>query len=272
MFAGIRRLQSTRPPSARSRPTVRPSNNARPGRSSSGHPADRRPGTSRKSPECRPVCGPTPAAECASDPGRRTAGPARRSTPRSRRCRRSRAWQCRAAPGCRTSDSDLPGSNTARCRESRGDCAGPAVLRGTHTRPPSPRADSLISRNLSAPGNGRRMDLNELRVGVLGTLLETAADGTARADHRHRRTAVNQAAAATGDHHRVGRKGADLHRHQILPDSSRGTRRWSSRIGPRKSQNSYLRTLPASSQRRTCSSSAYSSCWPVVAPANAVRL
>ena len=46
----------------------------------------------------------------------------------------------------------------------------------------------------------------------------------------------------------------------------------SSTMGPRKSQNSYLVTLPADSQRRTCSSSAYNNCCPVVAPAKAVRL
>jgi hypothetical protein len=45
----------------------------------------------------------------------------------------------------------------------------------------------------------------------------------------------------------------------------------SSRTIPRNSQNSNLLTLPATSQRRACSSSAYRSCCPVVAPAYAVR-
>ena len=47
-----------------------------------------------------------------------------------------------------------------------------------------------------------------------------AARGAAGADHRHRRAAVDQAAAAGGDDHGVGRKGANLHRHQVLPDAA----------------------------------------------------
>ncbi len=40
----------------------------------------------------------------------------------------------------------------------------------------------------------------------------------------------------------------------------------SSRTAPRNSQPSYFETSPSTSKRRTCSSSAYKSCCPVVAP------
>src|SRR5690625_6590399 len=42
-------------------------------------------------------------------------------------------------------------------------------------------------------------------------------------------------------------------------------------IASRNSQLSYLVTNPSTSYRRTCSSSAYNNCCPVVAPAYAVR-
>src|SRR6201984_510015 len=48
--------------------------------------------------------------------------------------------------------------------------------------------------------------------------------------------------------------------------------RFPSSTADRNSQCSYFFTLPSDSYLRTCSSSAYSSCCPVVAPANAVRL
>ena len=64
------------------------------------------------------------------------------------------------------------------------------------------------------------MDLDELGVAVFGPGLKRAAGGAAGAGHRHGRAAVDQAAAARGDDHGVGRKGADLHRHQVLPDAA----------------------------------------------------
>jgi hypothetical protein len=69
---------------------------------------------------------------------------------------------------------------------------------------------------LVGAGYGRRMDLNEFGVGIFRAGLKGAAGGAAGAGHRHRRAAVDQSASARGDHHRVGRKGADLHRHHVL--------------------------------------------------------
>ena len=64
------------------------------------------------------------------------------------------------------------------------------------------------------------MNLNELAVAVLGAGLITAAYRRSVADHGLRRTAEDQTAAAGGHDHRIGRKGADLHAHQVLADAA----------------------------------------------------
>ena len=64
------------------------------------------------------------------------------------------------------------------------------------------------------------MDLNELGVAVLAAGPVDAAGGPTGANHRHRRAAIDQAAAARGDDHRVGGKAANFHRRQILADAT----------------------------------------------------
>ena len=64
------------------------------------------------------------------------------------------------------------------------------------------------------------MDLDEFAVAVFRARLKRPAHRAAGAGHRHRRAAENQPATAGGDHDRIGRKGADFHRHQILPDAA----------------------------------------------------
>ncbi len=60
------------------------------------------------------------------------------------------------------------------------------------------------------------MDLNELSIAVLGAGPIGAAGGSAGANHRHRRAAIDQSAAARSDDHGIGRKAAYLHRHEVL--------------------------------------------------------
>src|SRR5205085_3458730 len=69
-------------------------------------------------------------------------------------------------------------------------------------------------------GNGRRVNLNELGVAVFRAGLISAADGATGANHRHRRTAIDETAPARGDYHRVGGKRADLHRDEVLSDAA----------------------------------------------------
>ena len=67
-------------------------------------------------------------------------------------------------------------------------------------------------------GNRRRVDLDELSVAIPCTRPVGPADGAARADHRHRRAAVEQPAAARGNDDSIRRKGAELHGDKILAD------------------------------------------------------
>ena len=108
------------------------------------------------------------------------------------------------------------------------------VLRlARHPHPAAFAASAFAHQSeLVGAGNGGRMDLDELGVAVFRAGLEGAAGGAAGADHRHRRAAVNQSAAARGDDHRVGREGADLHRDQVLADNARGRCRWHRARGP----------------------------------------
>ena len=60
------------------------------------------------------------------------------------------------------------------------------------------------------------MDLDELWVSVLGTRLEATTCRTSSANHRHRRSPINQSRATGGDHNRIGGEGTDFHGEEAL--------------------------------------------------------
>ena len=208
-----------RRPSARSRPTGRPSSSGRRGKSSSARRADRRPGTSRRCSGCRRACGRAPRAECASGRDTRTAGPA--STLRPSFTQTSKISRVAMSRGTRLPYFGIPLFEEVvplAPRESLCGSRGSCGLRGTHTRPPSPRADSLISRSLSAPGIAVGCTWMNSALPYLAPAWTPRLAAAAGAGHRHRAAAVDQPAAADAHDHRVGREGADLHRHQVLRD------------------------------------------------------
>jgi hypothetical protein len=65
-------------------------------------------------------------------------------------------------------------------------------------------------------GNGRRMDLHELGIGVMHAGLEHSAHGAARAGHGIGRTAEQQSVAAAGENHDVAGDGVNFHRDHVL--------------------------------------------------------
>ena len=73
---------------------------------------------------------------------------------------------------------------------------------------------------MSLAGDGGGVDLDHLGVAEVDAGLVAAAGGAAGADHRHRRLAVDQPAAAGGHDHGVGEEGLDLHRPHVLRDDA----------------------------------------------------
>ena len=133
---------------------------------------------------------------------------------------------------------------------------GAGVLR--LARDPNPAAlaaDALADQpQLVGAGDGRGMHLDELGIGV-------AAPAWKQRLRRCAEQAIELVDLPKISPPRRWRRsprrpaGRDLHRHHVLGDAAAAAA-WSSRIGPRKSQNSYFVTLPATLQRRTCSSRA----------------
>ena len=119
-------------------------------------------------------------------------------------------------------------------------------------------------------GNRGRVNLDELAVGVIDALLEERGLRGAGADDGIRGAAENRADAAGAENHGVGGKGFHFHGAQIHGANAAADSAFVD-YGGQKSPAFAFFTLPSDSWRRTCSSSAYRSCWPVVAPANAVR-
>ncbi len=73
---------------------------------------------------------------------------------------------------------------------------------------------------LVGAGDGRRMHLDELAVGVLDAGLVGAGAGAAGADEAHGALAEDQPASAGGEHDGVGRERADLHAEHVLGDGA----------------------------------------------------
>ncbi len=148
----VRPLPSHHRRCERNRPTVHPCCSEQLGRFASVRRVDRHLGTSRRFPESRQVCDQVPIWGYGSGPNRRSSDPFRYSAHHSRRCQRSLVSRYHAGPNFRIPGIAVPRSNSVRHREYREAARGSCGFFGTQTRPPSPRADSLISRNLSLPG------------------------------------------------------------------------------------------------------------------------
>ena len=102
-----------------------------------------------------------------------------------------------------------------------GDCPRVArVLRSPRHPHPAPLAAGAFAHQpeLVGPRDGGGVNLDELTVSVGRSGLVNAADRAACADHRHRRAAVDEAAATGGEDHRIGRERAELHRDHVLAD------------------------------------------------------
>ena len=99
---------------------------------------------------------------------------------------------------------------------------GAGVLRfAGDPNPPPLAADALADQpQLVGAGNGRRVHLDELGVGVGGPGLEAAALALAVQASELVELAEDQAHPAAGDDHGVGRQGADFHRRHVLGDAA----------------------------------------------------
>jgi hypothetical protein len=154
-----------------------------------------------------------------------------------------------------------------------GDVARVALVVGVFRHPHAPALAAHRLRNQAAlvfARNGRRVNLDELAVGVVRALLVADARRAARADDGVGRVLENHAGTACSDDDRLFAEGADFHRAQVLRDQPAADAVLVQNQ-PQELPAFVFGDAPFHFPAAHLLVKAYSSCCPVVEPENAVR-